>query len=456
LRFAKQVFIATFWPLLNPLFAVPGGIIESAHEGYVGFFGAVLLLVCTISTQKKSEKKKVLTALSIGVWVGIGQMLNPIEYGLLQPSSLWQVRDPIVVLIVFGMAIVLMTRPRGDEKVRKQILPLLIVSGMCLNALFFASILMFHVSRESDFRYSYLKQVLEPTAKWQEMFSAAGISTGERVYSAHPLMFRNGDWFGYRKYTQLSSLGASSINSWPKIRSARTLVTENDGTGFKFLNIVDSTHGCKANEIQFLNVSHIIVRNDECKDDYDKAFSDLGYRRLLMQSPPEWSQRDEVWIYELLSFRSYFLGVGESIGLETCSLLSADGCLQKLKLVPSESRSNKPSFRICQSSCIATVSIPPLQKGQLLIIPIDFDSSLRVKVRESNLTLDTVSYGGFLGVELTQDTSLHQNLVVGVSPDGRMVLNALSPWVNLIFLLGMVAQTRLKTSQGPKSEHVIG
>jgi len=81
---------------------------------------------------------------------------------------------------------------------------------------------------------------------------------------------------------------------------------------------------------------------------------------------------------------------------------------------------------------------------------------LRVKVRESNLTLDTVSYGGFLGVELTQDTSLHQNLVVGVSPDGRMVLNALSPWVNLIFLLGMVAQTRLKTSQGPKSEHVIG
>jgi hypothetical protein len=309
---------------------------------------------------------------------------------------------------------------------------------MALNFAYVPALIYSHFIGEASQKYGYLNQISQPNGEWKTILNASGVLAGERIYLADPTLFRDADWHGYRNFSQFSAINVASINSWPKIRDASTLTSGNHGGATKFLNVVDSSHGCKPVEIGFLSVSHVLVRNNECKAEYDIVFGEGGYIRKALQNPNNWKSEDQVWLYSIKNFSSVYLISEYKNGLGKCSMLSSLRCISKLGLSSSDHRLKSPIFKLCVSDCLANVVIPRLEVGTKIALPINFDETVQVKSDSTGAYLKTFSYHGLLGVFIDSGFNEDQRLLVSIKPDIRMILNALSAWVHLILLTALL------------------
>jgi hypothetical protein len=371
--------------------------------------------------------------ISIGIAIGIIQMFNPVYLGYLQPSSLWQIRDPIIAAGIIGMAIASLNRHNNAVSLSKKYMKV-VVLAVSLNLLYAPALVYAHFVSEGTNKFSFIHQLSQPNHEWKNILEASGVNAGERIYLTHLSLFRNMDWFGYRNFGQFSGIGVGSINSWSKIRSSKTLTTGINGEDTKFLNIADSSHGCKPAEIQFLNVSHALVKNDECRDEYDRVFGASGYVRKALPSPSDWQKTDQLWLYSLKVFPSTYFGTKDQHGFSNCAVLSETDCISKLGIVPSVNQTSAPTFQLCETGCIASFSTSGLKSGTKIVLPIDFDKTIQVKSEKTGLNLITDSYNGFLSVASDSTNIENDQLRIIIEPDFRMKINAASPWAHSVLL----------------------
>ena len=439
LRFIKQILVGSLWPLISPFFGNSDLMIKSGYEGFFGLVGAVGLFACALCLSSSNPAKKLLIGICIATAIGVIQMLNPIYMGDLQPSSLWQIRDPIVASVVIAIAIAFATfdKPIKFPYMVGTIKKTLFIA-MALNFAYVPVLIYSHFVGEGSQKYGYLNQISQPSGKWKTIFNASGVLAGDRIYLADPTLFRGADWHGYRNFSQFAAINVASINSWPKIRDTSTLTSRNLGGATKFLNIVDSNLGCKPVEIAFLSVSHVLVRNNECKAEYDIVFGEGGYIRKALQNPNNLKPEDQVWLYSIKNFSSVYLISEYKNGLAKCSMLSSLRCISKLGLSFSDHQLKSPIFELCVSGCLANVVIPRLEVGTKIALPINFDETVQVKSDSTGANLKTFSYHGLLGVFIDSGLNEDQRLLVSIKPDIRMILNALSAWVHLILLSALL------------------
>jgi len=439
LRFIKQILVGSLWPFISPIFGNSDLMVKSGYEGFFGLIGAIGIFACVLCLSRFSPTKKLLVGICIATAIGVIQMLNPNYMGDLQPSSLWQVRDPIVASGVIASAIAFTTFDKSIKfpymvgTIKKTLFV-----AIALNFAYVPVLIYSHFVNEGSQKYGYINQISQPSGKWKTILNASGVRAGERIYLADPTLFREADWHGYRNFSEFSAINVASINSWPKIRDASTLNSRNHGGATKFLNIVDSSFGCKPVEIGFLSVSHVLVRNNECKEEYDIVFGEGGYIRKALQNPNNWKPEDQVWLYSIKNFSGVYLISEYKNGSVKCSMLSSLRCISKLGLSSPDRQLKSPIFELCVSGCLANVVIPRQEVGAKIALPIDFDNTVQVKSDSTGAYLKTFSYHGLLGVFIDSGFNEDQRLLVSIKPDFRMILNALSAWVHLILLSALL------------------
>jgi hypothetical protein len=415
-------------------------MVKSGYEGYFGLIGAIGLSALTLCWSRSDPARKVLIGVCIGIFVGVIQMLFPIYLGDLQPSSLWQIRDPIVASGVIGIGVALVTLNQSINSFQKfGLIGKILVVAMALNVAYVPVLIYSHFVEEGTQKYAYLNQVSQSSGKWKTILKESGVQTGDRIYLAEPTLFREADWHGYRNFAQFSGIGVASINSWPKIRDARTLNFEKNGGETKFLNIVDSSHGCKPEEMQFLNVSHVLVRNNECKNEYDRIFGASGYVRKALSSPTGGEITDQIWLYSLKVFPRAYFGSKDQPSVSNCAMLSENSCVSKLGIIPSAIQVSSPAFQLCETGCIGRLSISDSETGATIVLPIDFDKSIRIKSEKTGRYLKTESYKGLLSATTDKVKIGNDQLRISISPDFRMKINAASPWAHIFLLFAIVA-----------------
>jgi glutaredoxin-related protein len=435
LRFVKQILVGSLWPLLSPIFGSSDLMVKSGYDGFFGLIGVIGLFVYSLCLSRSNPAKKLLIGVNLAIAIGVIQMLNPIYMGDLQPSSLWQIRDPIVASSVIAIAIVFATVNRSNSSFRVvRVITKTLVVAMALNFAYVPILSYSHFVGEGTQKHAYLNQISQSSGKWKAILNASGVNTGERIYLADQTLFRNSDWHGYRNFSQFSGIGVGSINSWSKIRSSKTLTIGVNGEDTKFLSITDSSHGCKPAEIQFLNVSHVLVKNDECRDEYDRVFGVSGYVRKALPSPSQWQKIDQLWLYSLKVFPSTYFGTKDQHGFSNCAVLSETDCISKLGIIPSVNQTSAPTFQLCETGCIASFSTSGLKSGTKIVLPIDFDKTIQVKSEKTGLNLNTDSYNGFLSVATDSTNIENDQLRIIIEPDIRMKINAASPWAHSVLL----------------------
>lgn len=433
LRFVKQLLVGTFWPVLSPVFDKSDLMVKSGYEGFFGLAGIIGLLGCVVGLSKKDPVKKVLIGILIGVALGAAQMFNPYTLGFFQPSSLWQVRDPIFASIVIGISIVAVNTSAIRHKYERFIMKTLLIAS-ALNLLYVPVLMSSHIAWEGNQEYSYVNQ-LTKNGNWKTILSSSGVNAGERIYLEHPALFRVNDWHGYRNFSQFAELNVASINSWPKIRDARTLNSGVNGYQNKFLNIIDSSYGCKPLEVEFLAVSHVLVRNNECKDEYDSVFGESGYTRKALVNPASWKKEDQVWLYSIKKFPNIYQFSGKQTEIVKCSLLSSNDCLDQLRIFSYGPHLSFSPFELCETECVFRFNFPLTKSNSKIVLPINFDKTIQVKLTSSEENLKTFSYNGFLAASIDAGSKASEQFEISIKPDVRMALNSLSAWLHSALML---------------------
>lgn len=118
--------------------------------------------------------------------------------------------------------------------------------------------------------------------------------------------------------------------------------------------------------------------------------------------------------------------------------------------------SNEPKLSICNDPCLWTYQAGPVLRGQTLVIPVSFDTTLTV-TDSSGKRRSTTNIAGFLGLASSTDSN-SQKLIISVSPDSRMYALVAGSYlvvaVILILMVLSIRESRKKlqsTCNGPRT-----
>lgn len=269
------------------------------------------------------------------------------------------------------------------------------------------------------------------------------------------LMGAEGDnvWWGLRTHSQLRDVQIGSLLSWPRTRSGATLV-ESD----KLQHIVSDPvcHVGLQESVDVLAVSWSVLPTTCVRERF------VGLKSVKLEMPPPWtnlvSSRSRESIMKQMSaanssvdysavrgrdFHHWWIPRTD-LNTEVCSFL-LDDCVTLLRLTEGKAL-NSPPLQICQRRCVATYDLSEgAPAGALLIIPLNYDSTLRAESGGQRLRI--VNHAGLLAVDIgeLQDSSI----TVSVQPDLIMRLRGLSAMV----CFGLLLVTLLSASRRRSHNH---
>jgi hypothetical protein len=436
LRLFKHLIVSSFWPLANPFIDETNLDFQLGHKGFVSILGIIALSMFALLPKLDPKIRRLEIGFALSVFVGMLQMNIPNLFGALSPSANWISRDPILIATSIGLAIVW----RCNRLFTRQSINYAFGFALLLNALYLPSSVLVHLYNYGQSEYSFSNQINKPSPQWSEILTAYGVKQGDRVYSTNPDFYRDLDWFGLRSFNQLSSMGVFSINSWPKIRSSKTLSSNHQEEPQKFLNVIHSSYGCKPNEVQFLAVKHVFVFDDNCKSEYSSALGETGYSRIRLPIPPDWNQKSSLWLYTITDFPQTYLSIKQrhSVNETFCPLLSQLNCLEALGLKKAGGSVNTPAISFCPNTCIATLRNFSVSANSINVFPINYDKSMEAFDSSSRSRVKIFSYHGLVAVETAGEISKVQTIEIQISPDRRMLSHALSCWLTLFITVILV------------------
>lgn len=149
-------------------------------------------------------------------------------------------------------------------------------------------------------------------------------------------------------------------------------------------------------------------------------------------------------VFSREQFHSFIFNNEKVEGISRCAIL-VDSC--EVLSAERVGLRNVPALSICEiQKCLWRYYTPSFGIDQVLVIPVTYDSSLRVADMSGNV-LSTLDVGGFLGVRHDDDVSAGE-LTISVSPDLRMVLRVVASYLNMFAFIVAAVLTRKQRSPG--------
>lgn len=141
------------------------------------------------------------------------------------------------------------------------------------------------------------------------------------------------------------------------------------------------------------------------------------------------------------SFHSFYLSNGTSAA--TCPLNNFS-CLINLEF-DEQYQFNENPVKFCDEDCWMEYSYQIPAKEKLLIVPINYDSSIMVTEINTGQTITTENVQGLVGVDLSQSKSIGV-LKIKIVPDPRIKFRVFATYLHALLLIYMfVLLFRLKT-----------
>jgi len=430
--------------------------VTGAWQGYLGTSG-ILLSIIILYSKKRTRATMIATrAILISIIFSLIQAYFPDAIANFRPGTLWQFKDPMVILSIMLTVIALSsTKENVSTKtlLRNSFLKFLCLLTLICSALYIPAIVQVRMQQSSTGLMNGVVQQAgkSSSAEWKSILKSNGVEPGDRLYVQHPMLFRGESWFGYSKLPQFTDIGVSTINGWPKMRSSFTLAENQFGSPRRFYNIIDTRYGCKPAEIEFLAARWVLVSNDECRQQYESIFGSDAILRNLLPSPPGWPKDKSVWLYEIKKFSSYRIsGVDQTPENAFCPLLSSSGCINKLGITKQVNESTNPIFRFCINGCLAQYEWKDSLQVGGAVLPLDFDQSIIATRQRDGKSLNVKSHHGLLVIEPAANMKAGDNIELNIRPDGRMWISAVSTWLQVIMVLGVMFESRRRSRLSPR------
>lgn len=451
-----QFVSGSIWPVVSILSLSKSVTVTGAWQGYLGTSG-ILLSIIILYSKKRTRATMIATrAILISIIFSLIQAYFPDAIANFRPGTLWQFKDPMVILSIMLTVIALSsTKENVSTKtlLRNSFLKFLCLLTLICSALYIPAIVQVRMQQSSTGLMNGVVQQAgkSSSAEWKSILKSNGVEPGDRLYVQHPMLFRGESWFGYSKLPQFTDIGVSTINGWPKMRSSFTLAENQFGSPRRFYNIIDTRYGCKPAEIEFLAARWVLVSNDECRQQYESIFGSDAILRNLLPSPPGWPKDKSVWLYEIKKFSSYRIsGVDQTPENAFCPLLSSSGCINKLGITKQVNESTNPIFRFCINGCLAQYEWKDSLQVGGAVLPLDFDQSIIATRQRDGKSLIVKSHHGLLVIEPAADMKAGDNIELNIRPDGRMWISAVSTWLQVIMVLGVMFESRRRSRLSPR------
>jgi hypothetical protein len=412
--------------------------VAESSKGYFGLF-SIALTICGFMYIKKSKPLVIAYSLLMSCLVLVClQSAFQKSLGIFASSAAWQLRDTL--LIISTLSIALFSAVLGDSRSTK---PLMLIILRTLTALAVCFTVLFPLSvigiegRNSGYTNGIIPEAITyKDNEWIEKLRGAGVEKGDRIYIANPDLFRFASWSGYEKLPQFVDIDVSTINGWPKIRSAFTLAKNQAGFEAKFYNLIDSRFGCRPNELDFLAVDWVIDSTGECYKDFLHEFGEDGVTIFGMGRNGTADDSKSVFLYKLNQRKIYTANNDNLSGSnKPCALLVEDNCLNKLGI--SNEFIRKKYFNLCLRSCVAELHWYSREPNSQIVVPIDYQPFLKIVNTRTGGQLKASSINGLLKIDPGENTRFGDSIKIFMRPDALMFVSALATWFSTFVLLFM-------------------
>lgn len=433
--FFKQLIYSNSWPTnLFFIFRFPNSVPESS-KGFFGLFSVVIAIGGMAFLRAKRPFVIAFILLVICFLVTVIQSANQSRIGVLESSAAWQLRDTLLIISILIVAIfVAALTTNATKKITIKILRIGTILTVCLSAFFPIAVIGIQ-AKNSGYTNGLIPKVIgQQNSDWIEILRDAGVEEGDRMYIANPDLFRFANWSGYEKLPQFVDLKVSTINGWPKIRSAFTLAKNQAGFEARFYNVIDSRFGCRPHELDFLAVDWVIDSNGECYSDYLNELSEENVKMIMIGTNVGVTESKSVYLYKIIQSKIYTVNQGNRGTDEShCALLVEDNCLGKLgaksKII------GEKYFTLCIRKCIAEFHWYSDEPENGILIPLDFQPFLKVVNTRSNEELEASSLNGLLKIDPSLNTDYGDPIKISMRPDRIMYVSAIATWVSTVALI---------------------
>ena len=451
-----QFVSATIWPIVSMLSLSKSVTVTGAWQGYLGTSGILVSVIVLLSNRQGRVIKNITRAILISIFLSLIQSYFPDVIANFRPGTLWQFKDPMVILSV--MLTVVALGSAKENIVANSSIPNLALRFLCVltlvcSALYIPAIVQIRMQQSpTGAMNGVVQQALKSSSvEWKSILNSYGVEPGDRLYVEHPMLFRGSSWFGYNKLPQFTDMGVSTINGWPKMRSSFTLAENQFGSPRRFYNIIDTRYGCKPEEMELLSARWVLVSNDECRQQYENVFGSTAIARNLLPSPPDWPKDKSVWLYEIKRFSSYYIaGVDVTPSDAYCPLLSSSGCIKKLGITKQIGDSINPIFQFCITGCLAHYEWKDSFQVAGAVLPLDFDKTIVATRQRDGKSLIVKSHHGLLVIEPDAGMMAGDKIELNIRPDSRMWISAVCTWLQVLLVLAVLIESRRRSRLSPR------
>ena len=449
-----QFVSATIWPIVSMLSLSESA--TGAWQGYLGTSGILVSVIVLFLNGQSKVIKNVTRAILISIILSLVQSYFSDVVANFRPSTLWQFKDPLLILSVMLTAVALGSAKEtilANSPFRNLSLRVLCVLTLLCSALYTPAIVQMQMQQSpTGSMNGIVQQALKSSSvEWKSILNEYGVEPGDRLYVEHPMLFRGSSWFGYNKLSQFTDIGVSTINGWPKMRSSFTLADSQFGSSRRFYNIIDTRYGCKPEEMELLSVQWVLVSNDECRQQYENVFGSNAIERNLLSSPPGWPKDKSVWLYKIKRFSSYYISGADVTPRDAyCPLLSSSGCIKKLGITRQIGGSINPIFRFCITDCLAHYEWKDSFQVAGAVLPLDFDKTIIATRQRDGKSLIVKSHHGLLVIEPDTDMMAGDNIELNIRPDSRMWISAVCTWLQVLLVLTVIIKSRCRSRLSPR------
>jgi len=324
-KLMAEFFTAIFWPAMSMLSLGKSVFIENAANGFSGLLISATALVSIRKIWGFRRERPLILVLALVLVGCLAQMFFQRFLGPLQPSASWQLRDPLIAVTCIFAVLVLSefdssTKEGGTKALRNGV-----TLGLIVSSIFPLATLVGHVQNEGVANGLLPKWVKGESSQWAQKMKEVGVQSGDRVYIAHPDLFRDAQWDGIKYQPQMNQISVSTINGWPKIRSSFTLVSGDQKR--RFVNLIDSSHGCQTKTLEFLAANWVIDKNDTCFNEYLEIYGGDAIEVFNLGTNKDVAGESEVRLYRIIQ-GEIFSPTESSVfnARNVCPILSSDEC----------------------------------------------------------------------------------------------------------------------------------
>ena len=387
---------------------------------------------------------------SAALFVGAIQRANVFMISKALDFHVWQLSQPIFIVITTTATIVLGNREWAEKRSNKTlavfinrfILPLALCVG-----------LLYPIVMVTKFMHVVRPRIFDDTSsvkKISNVDESLGLSPNVRHVFVGNINFEN-DLTGTSEEMELQRAGYPSIQSFAYGRSSDNTLRSAVQSFRSFFD--PSVLDCQPEVLDLLSVKTIVFdasEDDICSKNlksYYRSSEEISFRRVA-GAPSVLSAKPK-------QFSSWSIAsTAESNPIESCPLFEKS-CLSDLTVTKLELDSGAP-FKLCEDNCVFTYKwAAPLSAKQVLV-PENYDKTIQIRELSTGAKLKTANYQGLLAVEVPGGASSGM-FEATIKPDAMMWTRVSTTYIHTLILLStlILISVRGVRARKKRSEIVI-